>query len=48
MKKIAALCGALITAAAGLVVTPTAVAQDRCPAVVILAARGSGQNGGYE
>ncbi|MEJ5998370.1 hypothetical protein [Corynebacterium sp. H130] len=48
MKKIAALFGALVTAAAGLAVTPAAVAQDQCPAVVVLAARGSGQNGGYE
>lgn len=37
-----------LAALASVAAAPTAVAQDRCPAVVVLAARGSGQNGGYE
>ncbi|AKK03772.1 hypothetical protein [Corynebacterium epidermidicanis] len=53
MKKLLRATGAFLAAltsvVAGAVVSaPVAGAQERCPAVVILAARGSGQNGGYE
>lgn len=51
MTKLGKITKALtvaLAAFASVVAAPTAVAQDRCPAVVVLAARGSGQNGGYE
>ncbi|MDU0479379.1 hypothetical protein QVA66_09015 [Staphylococcus chromogenes] len=52
-SKVARVCGASLAAlasvVAGTVVTaPVAAAQEGCPAVVVVAARGSGQNGGAE
>lgn len=43
-----AIGSAIVAAAASLVIAPAATADERCADVVVLAARGSGQNGGYE
>lgn len=48
-RKLGATVAAAVTAFAGVsILAPAAHAQDRCSAVVVVAARGSGQNGGYE
>lgn len=53
IKQLARMGAAAFVASASVltgaaVTAPEASAQDRCPAVVLIAARGSGQNGGYE
>lgn len=48
LGKITTACAVAAATLTSIAAVPTATAQDRCPAVVVLAARGSGQNGGYE